>query len=79
MERIKEMDIKWIASVLFIFAGTLVALKLSIMKYAFPLFCIAHLILIYDFSTTHKNKPLIIQNIYFFIVNIIATYIWMIK
>ena len=79
MERIKQMDIKWIASLLFIFAGTLVALKLSIMKYAFPLFCIAHLILIYDFSTTHKNKPLIIQNIYFFIVNIIATYIWMIK
>jgi hypothetical protein len=79
MERIKNMDIKWIASALFIFAGTLVALKLPIMKYAFPMFCIAHLILIYDFTTTHKNKPLIIQNIYFFIVNIIATYVWMIK
>ena len=79
MERIKQMDIKWIASTLFIIAGTFVALKLPIMKYAFPMFCIAHLILIYDFTTTHKNKPLIIQNIYFFIVNIIATYVWMIK
>ena len=79
MERIKHMDIKWIASTLFIIAGTFVALKLPIMKFAFPMFCIAHLILIYDFTTTHKNKPLIIQNIYFFIVNIIATYIWMIK
>lgn len=79
MERIKHIDIKWIASILFIIAGTFVALKLHIMKYSFPMFCIAHLILIYDFTTTHKNKPLIIQNIYFFIVNIIATYIWMIK
>jgi hypothetical protein len=79
MERIKHLDIKWIASGLFIFAGTLVALKLPIMKYAFPMFCVAHLILIYDFTSTHKNKPLIIQNIYFFIVNIIATYVWMIK
>jgi hypothetical protein len=79
MERIKQIDIKWVSSLLFIIAGTMVALRLPMMKIAFPMFVVAHGILVYDFHKTHKNKPLIIQNIYFFIVNIIATYIWMIK
>ena len=71
-----KFDIKWIATALFIFGGTTVALKMPWIKYAFPSFVLAHAILLYDFIKTHKNKPLIVQNIYFFIVNIIATIIW---
>ena len=69
----KKFDIKWIATALFIFGGTICALKLSFMKFAFPCFVVAHSIFLFDFITTHKNKPLIIQNTYFLIVNTIAT------
>jgi hypothetical protein len=72
----KKFDIKWIATILFIFGGTTVALKMPWIKFAFPCFVIAHGVLLYDFIKTHKNKPLIVQNTYFFIVNIIATFIW---
>jgi hypothetical protein len=71
-----KFDIKWIATALFIFGGTTVALKMPWIQYAFPSFVVAHGILLYDFFKTHKNRPLIVQNIYFFIVNIIATFIW---
>ena len=37
--------------------------------FAFPGFVIAHAILLYDFYRTHKNKPLLLQNGYFFVVN----------
>ena len=71
-----KFDLKWISMSLFIFGGTISALKLSFMKYAFPCFVVGHIIVLYDFISTHKNKPLIIQNIYFLIINSIATYIW---
>jgi hypothetical protein len=73
---IKKLDIKWVSTILFIFGGTICALKLPIIKYAFPCFVIAHTILLYDFLKTHKNKALIFQNAYFFVINCLATYIW---
>jgi hypothetical protein len=72
----KKFDIKWIATALFIFGGTSCALKLPFIKFAFPCFVIAHGIHIYDFLRTHRNKALLFQNAYFFIINSIATYIW---
>jgi|APCry1669189472_1035225.scaffolds.fasta_scaffold00353_11 hypothetical protein len=75
----KKFDIKWIALTIFIIAGTSVALKMPWLKWSFPGFVIAHGILVYDFARTHKNLPLLLQNSYFFIVNIIATYIWFFK
>lgn len=72
----KKFDIKWIATALFIFGGTACALKLPFIRFAFPSFVIAHGILLFDFMRSHKNKALIFQNLYFFIVNSIATYIW---
>ena len=74
-----KFDIKWIATALFIFGGTVVAMKLPIMKYAFPGFVIAHSIFLYDFITTHKNKALIFQNFYFFCMNTVACYVWWFK
>ncbi|NBP03552.1 MAG: hypothetical protein EBU90_26355 [Proteobacteria bacterium] len=72
----KKFDIKWIATAMFIFGGTIVSLKLPWMQYAFPGFVIAHSVLLYDFMKTHKNKPLVIQNAYFFVMNLVATFIW---
>ena len=74
-----KFDIKWISTTLFIFGGTSVALQTPWIKYAFPGFVIAHSILLYEFSRTHRNTPLIFQNLYFFIVNMIATYFWFSK
>lgn len=71
-----RFDIKWVSTSLFIFGGTIIALKMPFMKWGFPSFVLAHIILLYDFIKTHKNKPLIIQNTYFLIINSIATYIW---
>lgn len=75
----KYFDIKWISTTLFIFCGTLVALKLPYMQYAFPGFIVAHAILAHHFCRIHPNKPLLIQNIYFFFLNTAASYIWLFK
>jgi hypothetical protein len=75
----KKFDIKWIATMLFMFGGTSVAVQAPWMKFAFPAFVLAHSVLLYDFYTTHRNKPLMIQNLYFFIVNIVATILWFTK
>jgi hypothetical protein len=75
----KKFDIKWIATALFIFGGTVVAMKAPIIKYAFPAFVLGHIIYLYDFIATHKNKALIFQNVYFFFMNIFACYVWWIK
>jgi hypothetical protein len=72
----KNFDIKWVSTILFILAGTSVALKMPWIQYCFPCFAAAHAIIYYDQLKTEKNKPLMIQNGYFLIVNIIATFIW---
>ena len=75
----KQFDLKWISTTLFVTCGTIVALRLPFMKYAFPGFVIAHAVLIEYFWKIHPNRPLLLQNIYFFFINIIATYMWLIK
>jgi hypothetical protein len=75
----KYFDIKWLSTTLFIFCGTLVALKLPYMQYAFPGFVIAHGVLAHHFYKVHPNKPLLIQNIYFFFLNTAASYVWLFK
>lgn len=75
----KKFDIKWIATALFIFGGTICALKLDFMKWAFPCFVIAHTIFLYDFFRTHRNRPMILQNAYFLVINTIATFVWFLQ
>lgn len=72
----KYFDIRWVSTLLFITGGTTVALKLPFLKYAFPAFVIAHAILVHYFLRVHPNKPLLFQNIYFFFLNAIASYVW---
>jgi hypothetical protein len=72
----RSFDIKWISTMLFIFGGTSIALKLPWIKYAFPCFVIAHTILIFNLYKYYRNTALIFQNIYFLTVNTIATFLW---
>jgi len=75
----KDFDIKWIATTLFIISGTFISLKLPGIQYAFPGLVIAHCILVHEFYFKQFNKPLLIHNLYFAIVNTFATYIWVIQ
>lgn len=75
----KNFDIKWVSMALFIFGGTVFALKLPFMKWGVPCFAIGHAINLYYFTTHHKSKPLILQNLYFLLLNIFGIYTWFIK
>ena len=54
----KDFDIKWIATALFITSGTFISLRLPGMQYAFPVLVTAHSILVYEFYFKQFNKPL---------------------
>lgn len=71
-----KFDIKWVSMALFIFGGTCFALKLPFMKWGIPCFVVGHAILLYYFITHHYNKPLIIQNLYFFLLNLYGLFVW---
>lgn len=75
----KHFDIKWLSTCLLIICGTMIALKLPYMQYAFLGFVIAHGILTYYFYIIHPNKPLLIQNVYFLFLNSTASYVWLFK
>lgn len=69
--------VKWLATFMFVCAGTLISLNLPESKYAFPLFATGHLIAIYVFVTL-RDKPLIVQNIFFLCIDVIGIYQWLI-
>ena len=75
----KTFDIKWISTALFILGGTGFALKLPFMRWGIPCFVLGHCILLYYFINHHKSKPLILQNMYFLVLNLIGIYVWFIK
>jgi hypothetical protein len=70
--------VKWLATFMFVCAGTLISLNLPQSKYAFPLFASGHLIAIYVF-TVLKDKPLIVQNYFFLCIDLIGIYQWLLK
>jgi hypothetical protein len=72
MERIKQMYIKSRLQHYSIRCRNICSFKVTDNEIFISYVLQVHAILIYDFTTTHKNKPLIIQNIYFFIVNMIC-------
>ena len=75
----KKFDIKWVSMALFMFGGTVFALKLPFMKWGVPCFMVAHGINLYYFIVHHKSKPLILQNLYFLLLNAFGIYTWFIK
>ena len=70
--------IKWSATFMFVCAGTLISLNIPESKYAFPLFATGHIIAIYVF-TILKDKPLIVQNIFFLMIDIIGIWQWLLS
>ena len=70
--------IKWLATFMFVCAGTLISLNIPESKYAFPLFATGHIIAIYVFAIL-KDKPLIVQNIFFLMIDIIGIWQWLLS
>jgi len=68
--------VKWSATLMFVCAGTLISLNLPQSKYAFPLFATGHIIAIYVFLLL-KDKPLIVQNVFFLLIDMIGIYQWL--
>ena len=66
---------KWFATGCFIIGGTSLAFKMPWVLFAFFCLAIAHSTLLYVFIKC-KDKPLIIHNLYFLIVNTIALWRW---
>jgi len=69
-------NMKWIATAMFVCAGVLISFNIPESKYAFPLFATGHIIAIYVFSKA-KDKPLIVQNIFFLGIDIFGIYQWL--
>ena len=68
--------VKWLATFMFVCAGTLISLNLPQSKYAFPLFATGHIIAIYVFLLL-KDKPLVVQNVFFLLIDMIGIYQWL--
>ena len=69
---------KWIATLLFWFAGTVLALNVDISRWGFVAFLIAHLLLVVVFTKV-KDYPMLLQNAFFIIVDCIGIFRWFIK
>ena len=70
--------VKWSATFMFVCAGTLISLNIPESKYAFPIFATGHIIAIYVFLLL-KDNPLIVQNIFFLMIDMIGIYQWLLS
>jgi hypothetical protein len=66
---------KWIATVLFIFSGGVLALNIDISRWGFVTFFVAHILLVVVFNRI-KDYPMLLQNAFFIIVDVIGIYRW---
>jgi len=69
--------IKWVATIMFVCAGTLISLNIEISKWAFPLFTLGHIILIPIFWK-QRDMPLVTQNFFFLLIDLLGVYRWLI-
>lgn len=60
---------------MFLFAGAIISMRLSISQYGFIAFLIGHLSLTYLFIKQH-DRPMLIQNSAFIIIDLIGIYRW---
>lgn len=70
-----QQKLKWLSTLLFLSAGTLVSLNIPMSKYAFWLFLMGHLTLTYMFSKA-KDNPMLLQNGFFIFIDLIGIYRW---
>lgn len=76
MNYIEKM--KWVGTGMFVCAGVLISINIPESKYAFPLFATGHIIAIYVFASL-KDKPLLVQNIFFLCIDMIGIYQWLLR
>jgi hypothetical protein len=68
--------LKWSSTALFIAAGLLLALNIpDTSKYGFLLFLTGHVVLLHAFIKA-KDTPMITQNAFFLIIDLIGIYKW---
>ena len=66
---------KWIATILFLTAGTLLSLNIEISRIGFLFFLTGHVLLTYYFLKL-KDYAMITQNAFFLIIDAIGIYRW---
>jgi uncharacterized membrane protein YhhN len=67
--------LKWTGTVVFFTAALLLAVNLEISKIGFILFFIGHIIFTYVFR---NDRPMLIQNLGFLVLDIVAIFRWFI-
>lgn len=63
---------------MFVCAGILISINIPESKWAFPIFASGHMIAIYVFATL-KDKPLLVQNMFFLCIDFIGIYQWLLR
>lgn len=66
---------KWLATALFLSAGTLLSLNIEISRFGFLLFLTGHVLLTYYF-VKFKDYAMVTQNAFFIIIDMIGIYRW---
>ena len=66
---------KWLATALFLSAGTLLSLNIEISRFGFLLFLSGHLILTWYFLK-EKDWAMITQNAFFILIDALGIYRW---
>ena len=66
---------KWLATALFLSAGTLLSLNIEISRFGFLLFLTGHVMLTFYFLKV-KDWAMITQNAFFIIIDTLGIYRW---
>lgn len=66
---------KWLATALFLSAGTLLSLNIEISRFGFLLFLTGHVLLTYYF-VKFKDYAMVTQNAFFIIIDMLGIYRW---
>jgi hypothetical protein len=68
---------KWLATALFLSAGTLLSLNIEISRFGFLLFLSGHVLLTWFFFR-EKDWAMITQNAFFILIDLLGIYRWFI-
>lgn len=66
---------KWLATALFLSAGTLLSLNIEISRFGFLLFFTGHMLLTWYFLK-EKDWAMITQNAFFILIDMLGIYRW---
>jgi hypothetical protein len=67
--------VKWLATILFLTAGTLLSLNIEISRFGFFFFLTGHIILTYYFIK-YRDWAMVVQNGFFLFIDALGIYRW---